>query len=196
MEAELRSLQQKDVWDLVEQPVYRKAVGSKWVFKLKTDSDGRIERLKARIVAQGFSQQTGADYDEIFSSVVRLELVRAVISLAVRNRLNLYQFDITTAFLNGKLQETVYMKQPEGFISAGQEHFVCRLKQSIYGLKQSSCCWHSTIDNCLKQLGYLPLNSDPCVYVAAMDDDLAIVGVYVDDIIFACKRVNKLKQFE
>ncbi len=104
-----------------------KPVGSKWVYKVKVEGDGRVERFKARLVAQGYTQTKGAkgaDYDETFSPVVRMESLRTVVSLAVRNGLKLHQLDVTTAFLNGKLQEEIYMRQPEGFIAEG--HLVCK----------------------------------------------------------------------
>jgi len=122
MQKEMDSIHSNDVWDLVELPKDRKAVGSKWVFKLKVGADGSVERHKARLVAQGFSQMFGADYDETFCPVVRLESLRTVIALAVQNGLKLHQVDVTTAFLNGELEEEVYMKQPKGFIVKGQEH--------------------------------------------------------------------------
>ena len=125
------------VWDLVELPEEQNCVGSKWVYKVKVDGDGHIDRYKARLVAQGYTQQKGADYDETFSPVIRMESVRTVVGLAVRNGLMQHQLDITTAFLNGELKEEVYMRQPKGFIADGQEHLVCKLKRSIYGLKQS-----------------------------------------------------------
>ena len=196
MEAEMRSLRRNDVWELVELPENRKVIGSKWVYKVKVDSDGRVERYKARLVAQGFTQQRGADYDETFSPVVRMESLRTVVGLSVRNGLRLHQLDVTTAFLNGKLEEVVYMRQPEGFVAKGREQLVCRLKRSIYGLKQSSRCWNSTIDGYLKQLGFLQSNSDPCVYIAALGE-MAVIGVYVDDIVVACKsekQMEKVKQ--
>jgi hypothetical protein len=105
MDKEMESLRNNDVWELVELPKDRKAIGSKWVFKLKTDSNGSVERHKARLVAQGFSQKHGQDYDETFSPVVRFESLRTVIALAVQNDLQLHQMDVTTAFLNGELQK-------------------------------------------------------------------------------------------
>jgi hypothetical protein len=105
MDKEMESLRKNDVWELVELPKDRKAIGSKWVFKLKTDSNGSVERHKARLVAQGFSQKHGQDYDETFSPVVRFESLRTVIALAVQNDLQLHQMDVTTAFLNGELQK-------------------------------------------------------------------------------------------
>jgi len=146
-------------------------------------------------VAQGFTQRKGDDYDETFSPVVRMESLRTVIGLAVRHGLSLHQLDVTTAFLNGKLEEVVYMQQPEGFVAGGDKQLVCKLKRSIYGLKQSSRCWNTTIDSYLKQLGFLQSNSDPCVYIAAVGE-LAVVGVYVDDIVVACKSEVRLKEFK
>ena len=139
MEKKMKSLHTNDVWDLVELPNDQKAVGGKWVFKLKIGADRSVERHKARLVAQGFSQKFGCDYDETFSPVIRFETVRMMIALAVQNGLKLHQMDVTTAFLNGKLEEEVYMKQPEGFIIKGLERLICKLKRSIYmyGLKQS-----------------------------------------------------------
>jgi len=139
---EVESLHVNKVWDLVELPKDRKAVGSKWVYKTKISANGTIERYKARLVAQRFSQKYGQDYDETFSPVVRFESLRTVIALAVQNGLKLHQMDVTTAFLNGQLKEEVYMKQPEGYVVKGKEGLVCKLRKS-YGLKQSPRCWNS-----------------------------------------------------
>ena len=196
MEKEMESLQKNDVWDLVELPKGRKAVGSKWVFKLKVGPDGMVHRHKARLVAQGFSQKYGLDYDETFSPVVRFESLRTVISLAVQNGLKLHQMDVTTAFLNGELDEEVYMKQPEGFAEKGQEDLVCKLKRSIYGLKQSPRCWNSALDNQLKRMGFVQAKGDPCIYMAS-EGEMFMIAVYVDDIVLAGKsdkRMTEVKQ--
>ena len=115
MEKEIESLHANDVWDLVELPADREVVGSKWVFKLKTGADGSVELHNARLVVQGLSQKFGFDHDETFSPVVRYESIRMMIALTVQNDLKLHQMDVTTDFLNGELEEEVYMKQPEGF---------------------------------------------------------------------------------
>lgn len=141
MKTEIDSLHDHNVWELVKLPEGRQPVGSKWVFKVKTNA-----RCKAHVIAQGYSQQEGLDYDETFSPVIRVESVRSVIALACKKGLKLHQMDVTTAFLNGNLEEEIYMKQPEGFVADGQEHLVCRLKRSLYGLKQSSRCWNQALD--------------------------------------------------
>ena len=193
MRHEIDSLDDNNVWELVELPAGRKTVGSKWVFKLKKNADGSIERCKARLVAQGYSQKEGLDYDETFSPVVRSESVRTVIALAAMNGLTLHQMDITTAFLHGNLAEEVYMKQPEGFLVEGQEHLVCRLKKSIYGLKQAPRCWNQALDAKLKTMGFSQSSSDPCIYISTTDS-LLILAVYVDDILLAGKSQTRITQ--
>jgi hypothetical protein len=133
MDMEMKSLQEKDVRDLVELSPGRKIVGSKWVFKKKAGADSTVERYKARLVAQGYTQKYGMDYDETFCPVVRQESLRVLITLSVKSGLKQYQVDVTTAFLNGMLKEEDFMKQPEGFEIQGKEHLFCRLKKSIYG---------------------------------------------------------------
>ena len=157
-----------------------------WVFKRKLGPDGTVEQHKARLVAQGFSQKFGVDYEETFSKVVRFESVRTVIALASQHSLKLHQMDVTTAFLNGELQEEVYMKQPDGFVTAGQEHLVCKLKRSIYGLKQSPRCWNHALDGQLKEMSFRQTVSDPCLYIAT-EGEKFIIAVHVDDIILAGK---------
>ena len=193
MKNEMDSLHDNNVWELVELPTGRKPVGSKWVFKVKTNADGSIERCKARLVAQGFSQKEGLDYDETFSPVVRSESVRSVIALASINNLKLHQMDITTAFLHGDLEEEVYMKQPEGFLAQDQEHLVCRLKRSIYGLKQAPRCWNQALDAQLKTMGFEQSSNDPCIYISTTDG-LLILAVYVDDILLAGKSQQRIAQ--
>ena len=196
MEKEIESLYANEVWDLVELPKDRKAVGSKWVFKTKRNANGTVERYKARLVAQGYSQQHGQDYDETFSPVVRFESLRTVIAFAAQHGLKLHQMDVTTAFLNGELKEEVYMRQPEGFTAEGKENLVCKLNKSIYGLKQSPRCWNSALDSYLKKMGFLQVPGDPCLYVSS-EGEMFIIAVYVDDILLAgesSKRMNAVKQ--
>ena len=195
MKDELKSLQKNDVWELVELPNGRKIMGSKWVYKEKIGADGSIERYKARLVAQGYLQQRGLYYDETFSPVVRTESVHALIVLAAKNNMILHQLDVTTAFLNGTLDEEIYMKQPEAFELKGKEHLVCKLRKSIYALKQASRCWNTALHAHLCTIGFCQSDKDPYIYVS--EDGMVTLAVYVDDIILgACseKRMKEVKQ--
>ena len=195
MKKEMTSLEANDVYDLVELPKHRKVIGSKWVYKRKLKADGSVERYKSRLVAQGFSQKAGQDYDETFSPVIRFECIRSIVALAVQNKMFLHQMDVTSAFLNGDLEEEVYIKQPEGFVKKGQEHLVCRLKRSLYGLKQAPRCWNMTLDSLLKQIGFRQTKSDPCLYVS-LEGELCIIAVYVDDILIATKDEKRLENIK
>ena len=135
MKEEMSSMASNAVWDLVELPDGKKAIGCKWVFKTKKDSLGNIERYKARLVTKGFTQKEGIDYTETFSPVSKKDSLRIILVLVAHFDMELHQMDVKTAFLKGELQEKVYMKQPEGFLSSDGEHLVCKLKKSIYGLK-------------------------------------------------------------
>lgn len=126
MQKEMDSIHSNDVWDLVELPEGHKPVGSKSVFKQKTGASGWIERYKVHLVAQGFSQERGLDYDEMLSLVIRFESLRSLIALAVQKGLKLHQLDITATFLNGHLEEEVFMRQPHGFVEKGKEHLHCK----------------------------------------------------------------------
>ena len=154
MESEINSVNTNKVWDLAELPCGRKAIGSKWVFKRKYDSGGNMKQHKARLISQGFLQKHGFDNDETFYSVVRCELVRTVIALAAKHDLKLHQLDITTAFLNGELNEDICMKHPEGFEVKSQEHLVCKLNRSQFGLKQSPRCWNEALNSQQKKIHF------------------------------------------
>lgn len=135
MNEEIKSMNDNKVWELVELPEGQKRVGCKWIFKTKLDSQGNIERHKARLVAKGFNQREGIDYNETFSPVSKKDSLRIILALVAHYDLELHQMDVKTAFLNGSLEEEVYMAQPQGFIKEGKENMVCMLKKSIYGLK-------------------------------------------------------------
>lgn len=188
---EYESLLENDTWDLVDLPKDRKAVGSKWVFKVKHHSDGQVERYKCRLVAKGYSQIYGADYDETFSPVVRFGSIRTLLSFAVQNNLNVHQMDVVTAFLNGHLEEEIYMEQPEGYIKPGQEHLVCKLNKSIYGLKQSPRCWSKAFTEFMKSIGFTQSTSDQCVFVRT-GQELEILAVYVDDLILITESAESM----
>ena len=159
MEEEIQSLQNKKTWDLVPLPQGSRAIGCKWVFKVKDDG-----RYKARLVAKGFSQRKGLEYDEIFAPVVRQTSIRILLAIVAAYDLELEQLDVKTAFLHGDLEETIYMKQPEGFIVDGKLNWVCKLKKSLYGLKQSPRQWYKRFDSFMLSHGFNRSTKDACVY--------------------------------
>ena len=131
-DSEYQSLLQNDTWELVKLPENRKSIAYKWVFKVKYGSNGQVERFKSRLVAKGYAQKYGIDYDETFSPVVRFTSIRALLAVAVQNKMLIHQMDVETAFLNGKLDQELYMEQPEGYIKPSEEHLVYELERSLY----------------------------------------------------------------
>jgi hypothetical protein len=171
-------------WELVKLPPGRKAIGSGWVFKVKHNADGSIERYKARIVAKGYSQRPGLDYVEVFAPTSRAAAIRLIIAIAAIEDLHLHSVDISHAFINGKLDEEIYMEQPQGFVQPG---YVCKLLRSLYGLKQASRVWNKELHAALSEMGFTRLQSDHGIYVYKRDDVRIIVPVHVDDLTFASK---------
>ena len=157
----MAALAKNETWTLVDLPPGRKAVKSKWVFKLKADGCYRV-----RLVAKGFTQIPGIDFDETFSPVARFESLCLLLALAMLEDWNIHQMDVKSAFLtNGVLEEEIYMEQPTGFIVSGQESKVCRLWKAIYGLKQASRAWNLQFHGVLVGLGFQRTFLDAGVYV-------------------------------
>ena len=136
MDEKMSALDDSGTWELTPLPNEKKAIGCKWVYKVKHNADGLISRYKARLVAKGYAQTYGIDFEETFSPVVKMATVRAIISMAAAKGWELQQMDVKNAFLNGKVQEEVYMEQPKGYVHPEFPHYVCRLKKALYGLKQ------------------------------------------------------------
>ena len=183
MQEEIEALHKNKTWELVPLPHGRKAIGNKWVYKIKRDSNDQVERYRARMVVKGYAQKEGIDFNEIFSPVVRLTTVRVVLAMCAMFDLHLEQLDVKTAFLHGELEEEIYMLQPEGFAETGKENLVCRLNKSLYGLKQAPRCWYRRFDSFIIGLGYNRLSSDHCTYFKRFDgdNDFIIFLLYVDD---------------
>ena len=185
MEEELESMRVNQVWELVDLPEGRRAIGNKWVLKVKHKADGSVERFKARLVAKGFTQQEGIDYEETFSHVVRFTSIRLILAIVASLDLELHQMDVKTAFLNGELDEEIYMEQPTGFVEEGNEHKVCKLLKSIYGLKQSSRQWYFRFQEVVLSNGFTMIDEDNCVYTKRSKGKFVIMSLYVDDILIA-----------
>src|ERR671929_620035 len=182
---------QNGTWTLVELPPGKKAIGSKWVFKVKHNADGSIERFKARLVAKGFSQRPGQDYFETFASTMRHATIRTVLALAAIEDLELRSIDISHAFTNSDIDTEIYISQPEGFEQNGPK-YVCRLNKSLYGLKQSPRLWGEKLAEVLYTMGFKKTYSDASLYIYDRDGIKVIVPVFVDDITLASKSVETL----
>lgn len=195
---EMASLIENKTWDLVQLPQDRKAIGCKWTFKIKRNPDGSIARRKARLVAQGFSQKYGFDYDEVFAPVVRHETLRILLAVAGKRKLIVKHYDVKTAFLYGDLEETIYMKQPEGFENG---NYVCKLKKGLYGLKQSARNWNKKISSILLNNEFTQSKNDPCLFSKCVNGKWTYILIYVDDLIVASsleadidKIITRMKQ--
>jgi hypothetical protein len=158
-------------------------VSSKWIFKIKHVADGSIDKYKARFISHGFSQKEGIDYEETFSLVARYTSIRTIIALATKMKWKLHQMDVKTTYLNGVLEEEVYIEQPQGFEVENRKTHVCKLKKALYGLKQAPGAWYGRIDNFLTSLGFTKSKVDSNLYFKVMNDELVILLMYVDDLL-------------
>ena len=183
IKSEIDSILQNHTWELVDLPPGCKPLGYKWIFKRKMKTDGSIDKYKARLVIKGYRQKEGLDYFDTYSPVTRITSIRMVIAIAALRNLEIHQMDVKTAFLNGDLNEEIYMEQPEGFSAPGQEGKVCRLVKSLYGLKQAPKQWHEKFDNAILSSGFKINECDKCVYVKDTDKGYVILCLYVDDML-------------
>ena len=166
----------------------------KWVYKTKTDASGNIERYKARLVAKGFLQKEGIDYHDTFSPVSKKDSLRIIMALVAHFDLELHQMDVKTAFLNGELEEEVYMTQPEGFILEKGNTLVCKLKKSIYGLKQASRQWYMKFHNIITSFGFEENIVDQCIYIKVSGSKFTFLVLYVDDILLASNNLGLIRE--
>ncbi|KAJ9544557.1 hypothetical protein OSB04_024264 [Centaurea solstitialis] len=193
MKAEMQSMYDNQVWELTDLPQHCRAVGRKWVFKKKTDMDGNVHTFKARLVAKGFTQTHGIDYDETFSPVAMLKSIRILMAISTYFNYEIWQMDVKTAFLNGKLTEDVYMEQPEGFEDPKNPNKVCKLLKSIYGLKQASRSWNLYFDERIKEFGFAKSEFEPCVYTKFSGSIVTFLFLYVDNILLIGNDVPTLQ---
>ncbi|KAK8600794.1 hypothetical protein V6N12_050642 [Hibiscus sabdariffa] len=183
MRSEMDSMSDNQVWTLVEPPEGIKPIGCKWVFKKKTDMDGNVQTYKGRLVAKGYRRIHGIDYDETFSPVAMFKSIRILLAIAAFHDYEIWQMDVKTAFLNGKLEEDVYMTQPEGFVTPENAGKVCKLQRSIYRLKQASRSWNLRFNDAIKEFGFIRNEDEPCVYKKFSGSLVSFLILYVDDIL-------------
>ena len=194
MKDELLAMNRNDTWDIVPLPKGKKAIGSRWVYKVKHKSDGTVDRYKARLVARGYSQVEGVDYDEKFSPGVKMTTIRCLIALAAARQWDLHQLDVNNAFLHGDLHEEVYMKMPEGV--PNPDNHVCKLKKSIYGLKQASRQWFAKLTDALVSHGFTQSKNDYSMFIKKLHEDITILTVYVDDILITGNNPQEIQHLK
>jgi hypothetical protein len=180
MQEELTALWEKGVYEWVDKPTHKKILPAKWVYKIKRDKKGAIEKYKARLVAKGFLQKPGVDYGEVFAPASSLVTLRLLLSIAAEKDYDVHQLDVKTAFLNGDLEEEVYLQPPEGY--EDKQGRVWLLKKALYGLKQAAQAWHKKLKDSLEKVGLHPSDSDPCLFIGQFDDGHQVhLLIHVDD---------------
>ena len=196
MNLEMESMYSNSLWELVDLPNEVRPIGYKWIYKRKRELDGKVETFKARLVAKGYTQQEGVDYEETFSLVDILKSIRILLSIATCLDYEIYQMDVKIVFLNDYLEESIYMVQPESFLTKGQEQKVCKLKRSIYGLKKASRSWNIRFDEAVKTYGFDQNVDEPCVYKYIKDKRVVFLVLYVDDILLIVNNVELLSNIK
>jgi hypothetical protein len=197
MTAEMESIQSNQTWELVTLPAGHRAIGLKWVFKVKKDPEGNIIKHKARLVAKGYAQREGVDFEEVFAPVARIETVRVLIALAAKNGWKVHHMDVKSAFLNGDLEEEVYVQQPSGFVVENGSGKVLKLRKALYGLRQAPRAWNARLDKELLQPGFVKNPHEHAVYRrSGVSGDFLIVGVYVDDLIITGPAQESIDAFK
>ncbi|KAJ9558388.1 LOW QUALITY PROTEIN: hypothetical protein OSB04_013002 [Centaurea solstitialis] len=194
MQEELAEFIRNNVWLLIPRPRKRTIIGSKWIFRNKLDEIGTIIRNKARLVAQGYKQEEGIDYDETFAPVARLEAIRLFLAFAAHMNFKVFQMDIKNAFLNGKLNEEVYVAQPPGFVDPKFPDHVYKLNKALYGLKQAPRAWYDTLSTFLLSKGFVRGKIDSTLFLKKYPKHILLI--YVDDIIFGSTNPKLCEKFE
>ncbi|GJR88488.1 retrovirus-related pol polyprotein from transposon TNT 1-94 [Tanacetum coccineum] len=185
MQEELHEFERLEVWELVPPPDKAFVITLKWIYKVKLDELGGILKNKARLVARGYRQEEGINFEESFAPVARLEAIRIFLAFAAHMNMVVYQMDVKTAFLNGNLREEVYVSQPDGFVDPDKPNYVYKLKKALYGLKQAPRAWYDMLSSFLISNDFSKGSVDPTLFIRREGKELLLVQIYVDDIIFA-----------
>jgi hypothetical protein len=195
MNEEIDQIEKNNTWELVSRPGDKNVIGSKWVFKNKMNEKGKVVRNKSILVCKGYAQVEGQDFDETFAPVARLEAMRMFLAYSCHKKFKVYQMDVKSTFLNGDLEEEVYMEKPEGFSLTDNPNYVCNLKKTLYGLKQAPRSWYYRLEKFLQEKGFKKGIVDINLYIKSKGDNLLVVLVYVDDIIFGCTNESFVQWF-
>ncbi|GJY60634.1 retrovirus-related pol polyprotein from transposon TNT 1-94 [Tanacetum coccineum] len=190
MQEELNELERLEVWELVPRPDKVMVITLKWIYKVKLDELGGILKNKARLVARGYRQEEGIDFEESFTPVARLEAIRIFLAFAAHMNMVVYQMDVKTAFLNVNLREEVYVSQPDRFVDKDKPNHVYKLKKALYGLNQSSCAWYDMLSSFLISQDFSKGSVDPILFIRRDGKELLLLQIYVNDIIFAASRLK------
>ena len=196
MVAEVDSIQANKTWELSTLLKGHKAIGLKWVFKVKKDPNGIVTKHKARLVAKGYAQREGVDFEEVFAPVARIETVRLLIALAALKGWQVHHMDVKSAFLNGDLREELYVQLPPGFVVKDGSGKVLKLKKALYGLRQAPRAWNARLDSELVKLGFVRNPLEHAVYRRLGKDGLLLVGVYVDDLVITGSSNTSIESFK
>ena len=184
MHEELEQFERNEVWKLVPRPEHHNVIGTKWIFKNKLNEEEKIVRNKSRLVAQGYVQEEGIDYEETYAPVARLDAIRLLLSFACANDFKLFQMDVKSAFLNGIIKEEVYVEQPPRFEDSDHPDWVYKLQKALYGLKQAPRAWYEKSSSFLSVHGYVRGHVHTTLFIKKIDKQMTVVQIYVDDIIF------------
>jgi hypothetical protein len=196
MQSEMDAVEKNCTWELADLPHGHIAITLKWVFKLKRDEAGVIVKHKARLVARGFVQREGIDFDDTFAPVARMESVRLLFALTAQEGWRVHHMDVKSAFLNGDLKEEVYMHQPPVFAIPGKEGKVLRLRKTLSGLRQAPRAWNAKLDSTLKGMGFGQSPHEVAIYWQGNGGNVLLVGVYVDDLVITSTKDAKVAAFK
>eukprot|EP01018_Ginkgo_biloba_P024370 Gb_37459 [translate_table: standard] len=196
MNEEIAAIEKNQTWELADLPEHKKPIGVKWIYRTKYNEQGKVNKHKARLVVKGYKQRSGIDYNEVFALVARMDTIRMILAFSAQKGWKLFHMDVKLAFLNGILEEEIYIEQPPGFEIEGHKGKVLKLKKALYGLKQAPRVWYGRIESYFLKNGF-----EKCPYEHTLfkkqnqQGDVMIVCIYVDDLIYTGNNENMLREF-
>ena len=196
LKTEFDELSKVGVWVLTPRPQNTAIIGTRWLLRTKYNPDGTVERRKARLVAKGYTQQEGIDFKETYTPVARMQSVRTILAITAERKLSVFHLDVTIAYTYGKLEEDIYIYQPEEFFQEGKENHVYKLKRALYGLKQVDRQWNKALNQVFTQLGLEQSDVEKCLYTQMTEHGAFIVTVYVDNFIVATNNKTMFQKFK